>query len=53
MMALVRARAWWTILRSGDSWGDMTRVGFDAPAAPAPAAPTPDRDAAAAATGTN
>ena len=43
MMALVRARAWWTILRSGDSWGDMTRVGFDAPAAPAP-----DRDVAAA-----
>jgi cellulose synthase/poly-beta-1,6-N-acetylglucosamine synthase-like glycosyltransferase len=38
LMALVRARAWWTILRRGDGWGEMTRVGFG------PTAPTPEVD---------
>jgi cellulose synthase/poly-beta-1,6-N-acetylglucosamine synthase-like glycosyltransferase len=28
LMVLVRARAWWTLLRGRGGWGEMTRTGF-------------------------
>jgi HEAT repeat protein len=31
---LVRARAWWTLLRKRGGWGEMTRTGFGAEPAP-------------------
>jgi cellulose synthase/poly-beta-1,6-N-acetylglucosamine synthase-like glycosyltransferase len=33
-LALVRARAWRIVLRPASGWGEMTRVGFEGPAAP-------------------
>jgi cellulose synthase/poly-beta-1,6-N-acetylglucosamine synthase-like glycosyltransferase len=30
LMVLVRARAWWTLLRRRGGWGEMTRTGFGA-----------------------
>jgi len=46
-LALVRAGAWWTVLRGDLGWGEMTRSGFAEPAA-APPAKLPARAAAAA-----
>jgi len=31
-MVLIRARAWWTVFRKRQGWGEMTRTGFAAPA---------------------
>jgi len=31
LMVVVRARAWWTLLRRRSGWGEMTRTGFAAP----------------------
>jgi cellulose synthase/poly-beta-1,6-N-acetylglucosamine synthase-like glycosyltransferase len=38
-LALVRAKATWTVLRPNHGWGEMTRVGFREPIATAPADP--------------
>ena len=32
LMVIVRARAWWTLLRRKSGWGEMTRTGFAVPA---------------------
>lgn len=37
----IRARAYWTLLRGGHSWGDMIRTGFGGDAAPTQPAPPP------------
>jgi cellulose synthase/poly-beta-1,6-N-acetylglucosamine synthase-like glycosyltransferase len=31
LMVVVRARAWWTLLRKRSGWGEMTRAGFGTP----------------------
>jgi cellulose synthase/poly-beta-1,6-N-acetylglucosamine synthase-like glycosyltransferase len=31
LMVIVRARAWWTLLRRRSGWGEMTRTGFATP----------------------
>jgi cellulose synthase/poly-beta-1,6-N-acetylglucosamine synthase-like glycosyltransferase len=34
LMVVVRARAWWTLLRKRSGWGEMTRAGFGAASTP-------------------
>jgi len=57
-LTFVRAKAWWTVMRSTPGWGEMTRTGFGGPApaptpvptpAPLPVAPEPVALAAAGA----
>jgi cellulose synthase/poly-beta-1,6-N-acetylglucosamine synthase-like glycosyltransferase len=36
LMVLVRARAWWTLLRKRSGWGEMTRAGFGAASSSVP-----------------
>ena len=43
-LALVRAKACWTVLRPNRGWGEMTRAGFT-PAAPLPAPVAPEAPA--------
>jgi cellulose synthase/poly-beta-1,6-N-acetylglucosamine synthase-like glycosyltransferase len=47
LMTVFRAKAFWTVLRGGHGWGEMTRTGFGGPtAAPAPVAAPDLREAA-------
>ncbi|MGH2785021.1 MAG: glycosyltransferase family 2 protein [Actinomycetota bacterium] len=34
LIAFVRMRAWWTLLRRKSHWGEMTRAGFESPTSP-------------------